>query len=409
MSLSGTSFSIDVTINKLKVLEEPKEAKDVVRKEDVEALFEEVVLSFNSRQGDVILTSSDVTNALVYTPVNKAGDTITGNLILSNNLNLSYLNGSRVLILDASKNVSMATYGPSSMSWAFAQRDASGVCEFTGLTISGVDGSRVLVTDALKNITTLTFGSSSTANSIVQRSALGYSEFVGLTLSGLTASKFVKTDATKTLVSSDITSGDVTTALTFTPLKNTSDTLTGNLEITQDLKLTSVGPINSYIGIDGDHLIQTMADPVITFNTRSGAVSLTSGDVTTALTYTPMNVTALTIAQSDSWSPTVSTANDFTYSSISGGYRRVGNTVYVSLVVVITSSVIDGYVDISLPVSIANSSPALWLVQGTLFSEWDLWGHVYPSTNAGYLYARIKVFKATAVDVTTCASFTVVI
>lgn len=39
-----------------------------------------VVNSFNTRTGAVTLTSSDVTTALGYTPVNKAGDTMTGNL-----------------------------------------------------------------------------------------------------------------------------------------------------------------------------------------------------------------------------------------------------------------------------------------------------------------------------------------
>jgi hypothetical protein len=44
------------------------------------------VLSFNSRTGSVALTSSDVTGALGYAPVNRAGDTITGNLVVNGNL-----------------------------------------------------------------------------------------------------------------------------------------------------------------------------------------------------------------------------------------------------------------------------------------------------------------------------------
>jgi len=38
------------------------------------------VQTFNSRTGAVTLTSGDVTGALTYTPVNKAGDTMTGTL-----------------------------------------------------------------------------------------------------------------------------------------------------------------------------------------------------------------------------------------------------------------------------------------------------------------------------------------
>lgn len=41
------------------------------------------VNSFNSRQGDVTLTSEDITNALTYFPVNKAGDEISGSVTLN--------------------------------------------------------------------------------------------------------------------------------------------------------------------------------------------------------------------------------------------------------------------------------------------------------------------------------------
>jgi hypothetical protein len=44
------------------------------------------ILSFNTRTGAVTLTSSDVTTALGYTPVNKAGDTISGNFTGITNL-----------------------------------------------------------------------------------------------------------------------------------------------------------------------------------------------------------------------------------------------------------------------------------------------------------------------------------
>jgi hypothetical protein len=41
------------------------------------------VTSFNTRTGAITLSSNDVTGALTYTPVNKAGDTITGDLLNS--------------------------------------------------------------------------------------------------------------------------------------------------------------------------------------------------------------------------------------------------------------------------------------------------------------------------------------
>jgi hypothetical protein len=42
---------------------------------------EAIVNSFNNRTGDVTLNSTDVTDALTYTPVNRAGDTMTGPLV----------------------------------------------------------------------------------------------------------------------------------------------------------------------------------------------------------------------------------------------------------------------------------------------------------------------------------------
>jgi hypothetical protein len=42
-----------------------------------------VVNRFNSRSGNITLTSADVTSALTYTPLNKAGDTATGLIVLN--------------------------------------------------------------------------------------------------------------------------------------------------------------------------------------------------------------------------------------------------------------------------------------------------------------------------------------
>lgn len=47
------------------------------------ALTTDGVTSFNTRVGAITLTSLDVTNALTYTPVNKAGDTMTGALTIN--------------------------------------------------------------------------------------------------------------------------------------------------------------------------------------------------------------------------------------------------------------------------------------------------------------------------------------
>ena len=99
-----------------------------------------------------------------------------------------------------------------------------------------------------------------------------------------------------------LTSGDVTGALTYTPLQNNQTiTVSGDITgsgataITATLASTGVTAAaytNANITVDAKGRVTAAANGspggVTTFNTRSGAVTLTSGDVTGALTYTPL-------------------------------------------------------------------------------------------------------------------------
>jgi len=78
------------------------------------------VTAFNSRTGGVTLSSSDVTTALSYTPVNKAGDTVDGNFFVTGTLSASNLSvlGSTAIINGYETNTSnvvidnLAGFGP---------------------------------------------------------------------------------------------------------------------------------------------------------------------------------------------------------------------------------------------------------------------------------------------------------
>ena len=82
--LSGGGMLFAVAVNgNVTVAQDPVVAMAVATKQYVDNKFAAGVSSFNTRTGAVTLNSTDVTNALTYTPVNKNGDTMTGLLVLS--------------------------------------------------------------------------------------------------------------------------------------------------------------------------------------------------------------------------------------------------------------------------------------------------------------------------------------
>lgn len=85
-----------------------------------------------------------------------------------------------------------------------------------------------------------------------------------------------------------LNSTDVTNALTYTPVNKVGDTMTGFLTL-------SANPTSNLHAATKQYVDSALTSSVTSFNARVGAVTLTSADVTTALTYTPLSTAGGTV------------------------------------------------------------------------------------------------------------------
>ena len=89
-----------------------------------------------------------------------------------------------------------------------------------------------------------------------------------------------------------LTSSDVTTALGFTPISTVSPAFTGTPTAPTATSGTNTTQLATTAFVQA--AIPSPSTSVTSFNTRTGAVTLTSSDVTSALTYTPANLVSPT-------------------------------------------------------------------------------------------------------------------
>jgi hypothetical protein len=352
------------------------------------------VTSFNTRTGAITLTSGDVTGALGYTPYNAtnpagyttnvgtvtsvggtgtvSGLTLTGSVSVSGNLTLG-----GTLSLTSGNITSGLGFTPENAAnkgtaGGYASLDGSGLVPSTqlpsyvddvleyanlaALPATGTTGKIYVTLDTNKiyrwsgsayievspTVGTIWGGITGTlSNQTDLQSALdakqntltltttgtsGAATLVGSTLNIPSYQGGVTSFNTRTGAIT-LSSTDVTTALTFTPYNatnpsafialtalsagtgisynNTTGVITNTITQYTDalaraaISLTTTGTSGAatYNSTTGVLNIPSYQGGVTSFNTRTGAITLTSGDVTTALTYTPYPTPAGTTAQ----------------------------------------------------------------------------------------------------------------
>ena len=146
-----------------------------------------------------------------------------------------------------------------------------------------------------------------------------------------------------------LTSSDVTTALGFTPISSSSNT-----EAIQDAA-ASLFTSGTHVGIsvyypDTNNSINLVNTGVLSFNSRTGAVTLTSLDVTTALGFTPTAYTAPTLGSTTLTSgATITTVAGLTsvtstsfVGDLTGNASTVTNGVYTTDTATVTNTMLAG-------------------------------------------------------------------
>ena len=151
------------------------------------------VASFNTRTGAVTLGSGDVTDALGYTPVNKAGDTMSGNLTVANGtdsrVNLQVSGVTEGILTASSTNVRLSsanaipitigTNGVTRLTFTGTGFITTGASEFVGIGAQAGTNNGLRVARNLENSTSAfgvvsdgTFQSGVTATGVAYRTVL---------------------------------------------------------------------------------------------------------------------------------------------------------------------------------------------------------------------------------------------
>lgn len=179
------------------------------------------------------ITSGDVTTALGFTPVNKAGDTMSGTLTVEGNINAK----DRLQLV--MPNMKKGTNPSDTQYQSILFNDKTNSSTWTATRLGCIEFAALSTGDTMMSVGCYR----NTSNSSTQAGfGCGWDRYGnGYTHAMTPAANSDSTDVATTEWVNDkgyitgITSGDVTTALGYTPVNKTGDAMTGGLSIGNEL------------------------------------------------------------------------------------------------------------------------------------------------------------------------------
>ena len=242
------------------------------------------VSTFNTRAGAVTLTSSDVTAALGYTPIQTSSLSVTTGSASSGG-SLTYSAGAFTF-----SPASIPTYTVSTLT-----ASAGGALSLTGTTFSFTPAAAYTLPTATSSVLG---GIKIDNNTIVINNGV---ISVGGALTSATIFKGNWDVSTNTPTLSNTLPANVAAGWEYIV------SVSGTRDIGNGSTVWSVGDLVIY---DGAKWVRIPSgNNVVSFNTRQGAITLTSGDVTTALGFTPSQatVTSASVVSANGFAGTVAT------------------------------------------------------------------------------------------------------
>jgi hypothetical protein len=402
---------LDMKSNPIHNVPAPTAPLDVANKSYVDSAVSGVavgVSSFNTRTGAITLTSGDVTTALTFTPYNATNP--SGYQTASQVSAVLPVASSTLPSMDGAAAIGTGT------TWARSDHVHPADTTRAPLASPNLTGTPTAPT-ATAGTNTTQLATTAFVGAAISAGAAGVSSFntrtgaVTLTnadvIAGLTFTPYNATNPNGYQTAANVTTtlapyaltANVPAASTTTPaMDGTAAVGTGTTWARSD----HVHPIDTsrYAASNPSNYVNAAgaaaAAPVQSFNTRTGAIALTSGDVTTALTFTPYNATNPSGYQTAA-NVTTSLAP---YTLLAGGNMtgvlNLKGTVAADSA---ASGVVGEFISASQATATSlTTATALNLATLALTAgDWDVWGQIIftPSAAPSSLSAAVGSTSAT--------------